>query len=178
MFDTENICLDNPIQINKGFKSIMAKFKGKLDVMILCHGIFKISKMIVTSIENFDNVLNVNVRSCFHLISIATPFLKISKGNIVAISSVEARIPTRDSFLNTLSKAMLNSLLECSALELAPFGIRVNGVAPGMTYTNLRVSEVFTEMENRDYLDKLGGIFPLHKKVTLKITIRHYFQLT
>lgn len=165
MFDVENVNLENPIQINKGFKSIMSKYKGRLDVMVFCHGVFKISKMIVTSIESFDTCLNINVRSCFHLISIATPFLKISKGNVVAISSVEAKIPTRDSFLNTLSKAMLNSLLECSALELAPFGVRINGVAPGMTYTNLRVSDVFTEMENRDYLDKMGGLFPLNKKV-------------
>ena len=38
MFETENINFENPIQINKGFKikSIIAKFKGRLDVMILC----------------------------------------------------------------------------------------------------------------------------------------------
>ena len=166
MFDTENINLENPIQINKGFRSIISKFKGKLDVIILCHGIFKVSKMTVTSPENFDLSLNLNVRSNFHLISIAFPFLKLSRGNIVAVSSVEAKIPTRDSFLNTLSKAMLNSLLECSALEFAPSGVRVNGVAPGMTYTNFRVSDVFTENENKEYLDKMGGVFPLNKTVS------------
>lgn len=133
--------------------------------MVLCHGVFRVGKMMETSIESLDSTLNVNVRSCFHLISLATPFLKLTKGNVVTISSVEARIPIRDSFLTCLSKSMLNSLIECSALELAPHGVRVNGVAPGMTYTNLRVSEVFNERDNKEYLDKLGGMFLLNREV-------------
>ena len=60
---------------------------------------------------------------------------------------------------------MLNSLIECAALELAPFGVRVNGVAPGMTETNFRVSEDFKERENQDYLDKMAGFFLLNRQV-------------
>jgi NAD(P)-dependent dehydrogenase (short-subunit alcohol dehydrogenase family) len=60
---------------------------------------------------------------------------------------------------------MLNSLIECSALELAPFGIRVNGVAPGMTETTFRVSDDFNQQENQDYLDKMAGFFLLNKQV-------------
>jgi len=60
---------------------------------------------------------------------------------------------------------MLESVIECSALELATYGIRVNGVAPGITYTNHRVTDVFDEKENREYLDKMGGFFLLNKEV-------------
>jgi NAD(P)-dependent dehydrogenase (short-subunit alcohol dehydrogenase family) len=106
-FDYEIINLENPIVINRGFKSIMAKVRGKLDILILCHAVFKVGRLMETSIDVFDMTLNLNVRSCFHLISLATPFLKYTGGNIVAVSSVESMIPVRDSFLNSVSKVTL-----------------------------------------------------------------------
>jgi len=60
---------------------------------------------------------------------------------------------------------MLNSLIQCSALELAPFGVRVNGIAPGMTNTELRISEDFDRQANREFLDKMADYFLLNKKV-------------
>jgi len=60
---------------------------------------------------------------------------------------------------------MLNSLIQCSALELAPFGVRVNGVAPGMTNTEFRVTEEFNKKENKEYLEKMADFFLLNKKV-------------
>ena len=144
---------------------MMMNFKGKLDVLILCHGQFKVGKMMETPVDVFDSTLNINVRACFHLISLATPFLKLSKGNVVAVSSVEAKIPVRDGFMNSLSKAMLNSLIECSALEMASFGVRVNGVAPGITDTPHRITEVFSKEENNEYLDKMGPFFLMNDQV-------------
>ena len=90
------------------------------------------------------------------MISLATPFLKYTKGNIVVISSLESFIPVKNSFLNTTSKCIVNSLIQNSALELASFGIRVNGVAPGITKTNYRIEE-FDEPNERNqsmYLKK------------------------
>jgi NAD(P)-dependent dehydrogenase (short-subunit alcohol dehydrogenase family) len=163
--DYEVANFENPAQITKAFKSIMIKFKGKMDSLIMCHGQFRAGKMMETGVDIFDLTISVNVRSCFHWMSLASPFLKISKGNVVALSSVDARIPVRDSFVNSVSKSMLNSLIECTALELAPFGVRVNGVAPGITNTNFRVSEVFNEKDNMEYLDKMGIYFLLNKEV-------------
>jgi NAD(P)-dependent dehydrogenase (short-subunit alcohol dehydrogenase family) len=174
MLDFENVNMEDPIQINKGFKNIMQKFQGKLDILIMCHGVFKVSQIFKSSPVTFDTTMNVNVRSCLHLISIAIPFLKLTKGNVVAISSVDANIVTKDSFLNTLSKAMINSLIQCSALELAPFGVRVNGVAPGMTYTNFRVDEEFNEQQNKDYLDQFGKLFPLNNTVRYKSHLGYF----
>ena len=95
---------EDPNTINKGFINIMKKFEGKLDCVILCHGIFKVGKMQETLIDQFDSTLNINVRSSYHIISITAPFLKITKGNIVVLSSIEAKVPSNDSFLNSLSK--------------------------------------------------------------------------
>lgn len=68
---------------------------------------------------------------------------------------------------------MLNSLIENSALELAPFGVRVNGVAPGITDTEIRVSDVFNKKDNKDYLNKMGDFFLLNKTILSPEDIVH-----
>ena len=82
----------------------MLKFKGRLDTLIVCHGIFKVGNFTEVNIDQFDETLNVNTRSVFHLVSMASQFLKISKGNVVITTSVDGIIPLADSFLNCLSK--------------------------------------------------------------------------
>lgn len=59
---------------------------------------------------------------------------------------------------------MLNSLVQASALELAPFGVRVNAVAPGITKTNFRISEVFPKEKNQEYLDDMGDYCLLNRQ--------------
>jgi len=58
---------------------------------------------------------------------------------------------------------MVNSLIECSALELAPFGIRVNGVAPSITRTKFRKD--FNDKDNDTYLDSMKEIHILHQDI-------------
>lgn len=103
-FDKEIMNFESPKSINRGFKSIMTKFQGKLDILIITHAVFRPGKMQESNINDFDEALNINVRSNFHLISMATPFLKLSKGNVVVLSSQEGEVISSDSFLNSLSK--------------------------------------------------------------------------
>ena len=124
------------------FSKIMLKLEGKLDIMFLCHGQFSNSEIMSTSLKEYDNLVNVNTRSIMAMISLAVPFLKYTNGNIVAISSLESFIPVKTSFLNTTTKCMVNMIIQNTALELASFGIRVNGVAPGVTSTNYRFEEL------------------------------------
>ena len=139
------------------FSNIMTKLGGKLDVMFLCHGLFSQGELIETSIKDYDNIININSRSVMAMISLATPFLKYTKGNIVVISSLESFIPVKKSFLNTTSKCIVNSLIQNSALELASFGIRVNGVAPGITNTDFSLEEFYEPKEKNHniYMKKM-----------------------
>ena len=111
-----------------------------------------------TTLKDYDEAINVNTRSIMSLVSLATPFLKHTKGNIVAISSLESFIPVKNSFLNTVSKSMVNMIIQSSALELASFGVRVNGVAPGVTNTMFRRHELEEpkEKNNAEYMRKAG----------------------
>ena len=124
------------------FINIMKYLGGKLDILFLCHGSFENGEIIETDLKEFDTMMNINTRSVMALMSLASPFLKYTQGNIVAISSMESFIPVKKSFLNTVTKSMVNSLIKNAALELASFGVRVNGVAPGVTNTNFRFNVI------------------------------------
>ena len=140
------------------FTDIMMKLGGKLDILFLCHGEYYQAEYMNTEIRDYDRLVNINTRPVMLLISLATPFLKLTKGNMVVISSLESFIPTKNSFLNTTTKCMVNMIIQNSALELAPFGIRVNGIAPGITETNFRLEE-FDEpkIENNEIYNKKKG---------------------
>ena len=61
---------------------------GKIDVLVNAAGIIKSGTILDTTIEDFDYMMNLNLRSIFHLMQTAIPFLKETKGNIVNVSSV------------------------------------------------------------------------------------------
>ena len=155
------------INVKEDFSDIMSKLGGKLDIMFLCHGRFDTSEFVETTLKDYDKAVNTNTRSIMTMLSLATPFLKLTKGNVVAISSLESYLPVKSSFLNTVTKSMVNMIIQSSALELASFGVRINGVAPGITNTNLRVgvNEDFHENENNLYMQKMGSYNLLEQSV-------------
>lgn len=139
------ICdLEKPKEITYQFATIMENFKGRLDILIMCHGVYTNISISECDAKNFDEAMNINVRSCFHLLSISVPFLKLSKGNVVILSSMESKCIEKNGFLNSVSKSMINSMVETSALELANFGVRINAVAPGVTNTDFRKNGIIS----------------------------------
>ena len=174
----EIINLENPKEINSKYPICLKKFRAKLDILLLCHGISIESKIKDCSVENFDKIMNINVRSVFHILSISVPFLKLTKGNCVILSSMESFIPKNQSFLNTTSKAMINSLVQNSALELSSFGVRINAVAP--SFINKEEKKEVNDFDynfgkiygnENKYGDKDEKMYPLGKKLVEKENI-------
>jgi len=157
VFNFEVIDLTMGMKITEQFKKAMMKLGGKLDILILCHGKFTFGNLEDIKIKEFDENININVRANIHLLSLSVPFLKLTKGNVVMISSVESNIVERGDFLHSISKNMINSLVQNSALELASFGVRINAVAPGFVSTKLRVGEKLDENKNTEYLQQMKG---------------------
>lgn len=84
--------------------------------------------------------MNVNVRSTFMIVSLAMPFLKLSKEedpSVCILSGTSGMTPYPGFTALSVAKAMINSFIECAALEMAYHGIRVNGVATALTSKNL-----------------------------------------
>ena len=154
-FKYGNILTDN-------FKQGMMFLKGHLDILVCCHGKYFEGNVTDTDMEEFDQNININVKANFHLLSLSVPFLKLSKGNVVMISSVTSKIVEKNDFLHALNKSMINSLIENAALELASFGIRVNGVALGTVNSEFRKSSF--ENVNEKYLEMMKNYNLLEKK--------------
>lgn len=110
---------------------------GKLDVLVNNAGILETGSVETTDLAQYDRVMNTNVRSIYHLTTLAVPHLIATKGNIVNVSSVNGIRAFPGVFAYCISKAAVDHLTRCAALDLAPKQVRVNSVNPGVTITNL-----------------------------------------
>jgi 3-oxoacyl-[acyl-carrier protein] reductase len=151
-------------KLNDKFTEAITILGGILDILIFCHGKFLQGDFRNSNTTNFDKNIKINVRSNLHFLSLSIPFLKITKGNVVMISSIETKIVEKGDFLHALSKSMINSLVQNSALELASYGIRINAVAPSFINSKYRKEALKNEM-NKKYLNQMKGFNLLGKEL-------------
>ncbi|KHN82937.1 3-oxoacyl-[acyl-carrier-protein] reductase FabG [Toxocara canis] len=110
---------------------------NKLDILVNNAGILENGTIENTTLEQFDHMISVNLRAVFYLTNLLCPHLIESKGAIVNVSSVNGMRSFPNVLAYNISKAGVDQLTRCAALELAPKGVRVNCVNPGVTLTEL-----------------------------------------
>lgn len=110
---------------------------GQIDVLVNAAGIIRNGTIENTTLDDWDKIMNVNLRSMLILTQMCIPYLELTKGNVVNVSSVAGTRAFPNVLAYCVSKAATDQLTRCSALELAPKGIRVNAVNPGVVVTNL-----------------------------------------
>ncbi|MGH9410249.1 MAG: SDR family oxidoreductase, partial [Vicinamibacterales bacterium] len=110
---------------------------GGLSVLVNAAGIIASGTVERTSDPDLDAMLDVNLRAPFRLMRAAVPLLATSRGAIVNVSSVTGLRAFPNVLAYCVSKAGVDQLTRCAALELAPRGIRVNAVNPGVVVSNL-----------------------------------------
>jgi NAD(P)-dependent dehydrogenase (short-subunit alcohol dehydrogenase family) len=111
--------------------------QGKIDVLINAAGIIQNGTIENTSLDDWDKMFNINLRSVFVLTQKCVPHLIESKGSIVNVSSVAGVRAFPNVLAYCVSKAGVDQFTRCTALELASKGVRVNAVNPGVVVTNL-----------------------------------------
>jgi NAD(P)-dependent dehydrogenase (short-subunit alcohol dehydrogenase family) len=134
---------------------------GGLDVLVNAAGILKSGRIEDTTIELWDEMMNINLRSIFHLMKLAVPHLERTKGNIVNVSSVTGPRSFPGVLAYCVSKAGLDQLTRCAALELAAKGIRVNAVNPGVVVSGLHRSGGMNEEAYAAFLEHSKTTHPL-----------------
>ncbi len=137
------------------------EWMGGLDVLVNAAGILKSGSLETTSLELWDETMRINLRSIFYLMKLAVPHLEETRGSIVNVSSVTGLRSFPGVLAYCVSKAALDHLTRCAALELAPKGIRVNAVNPGVVRTNLHRAGGMSEEEYATFLERSKTTHPL-----------------
>jgi len=110
---------------------------GGIDVLVNAAGHISTGTIENTSLDAWDDMMNVNVRAAFQLMQKAVPSLIERRGNIVNVSSVTGLRSFPGVLAYCVSKAALDQLTRCASLELAAKGVRVNAVNPGVVVTQI-----------------------------------------
>lgn len=121
--------VSNKKEVEKLFQKIKKEF-GQLDILVNNAGIFPFTAFTEMKESDWDNVLNVNLKSVFLCAQEAIKIMT-DGGRIINISSVASMIGFEGLVHYCASKGGINSLIRALALELAPRKITVNAVAPG-----------------------------------------------
>lgn len=126
---------------------------GKLDILVNSAGILKNGTMETTPLDVYDQLMNINLRSIFHMMQVAIPHLRKTKGTIVNVSSVTGLRAFPGVVVYNISKAGLDQLTRTAALELAADGIRVNAVNPGVIITEVHKRGGMSEEDYAKFLE-------------------------
>ena len=110
---------------------------GGLDILVNNAGVIGAGPIADTTTEEWDRIVDIDLKGPFLFARAAIPALKASKGCIVNVSSVAGTRPYPGIGPYCVAKAGLDRFTEVLALELAPDGVRVNAINPGVVKTNL-----------------------------------------
>lgn len=145
--------ITNESDTKKILEETVKHYDGKLDVLVNNAGIIETGTIENTSLEQFDRVMNTNIRSIYHLTMLAVPYLIKSQGCVVNVSSVNGIRSFPGVLAYNISKASVDQFTRCVALELAAKNVRVNSVNPGVTVTNLHKRGGMDEETYKKFLE-------------------------
>ena len=122
--------------IEKTFNEIESKY-GHIDILVNNAGISSRTKIEDYTDEEYEKSSNLNIKSVYVCSKTAIKYLKKTKGVILNTSSMVSIYGQPSGVMYPTSKFAVNGMTKSLARELAPLGIRVNAVAPGITNTDM-----------------------------------------
>lgn len=138
-------------------KTVLERY-GRVDILVNNAGITRDNLIVRMTEEEFDAVMDTNLKGAFHMIKYLTKaFMKQRSGKIVNIASVSGIMGNAGQANYSASKAGLIGLTKSVARELAPRNVCVNAVAPGFIRTDM------TEKLPQTVRDNAVGQIPLGK---------------
>lgn len=129
--------VSNFIEVERMIKYIMGKWQ-RIDILINNAGIIKDALLLKIQQEDWEKVINTNLKGCFNCIkAISKIMIKQKEGHIINISSIVGLKGNIGQVNYSASKAGIIGLTKSSAKELGQYNIKVNVVLPGYLLTDL-----------------------------------------
>jgi NAD(P)-dependent dehydrogenase (short-subunit alcohol dehydrogenase family) len=147
-------------EANKVVAKAVERFGG-IDVLVNAAGHISSGTIENTSMEAWDAMLEINLRAPFMMMQQATPSLIERAGNIINVSSVTGLRAFPGVLAYCVSKAGVDQLTRCAALELAAKGVRVNAVNPGVVVTEIHKRGGMTGEQYEAFLEHSKTTHPL-----------------
>ena len=143
------------------FRTVVKEL-GRIDVLVNNAGVVDDAFLLMLSPDSLDRSLNINVKGYFYCAQAATlKMFKARRGAIINISSVSSLMALPGQSVYAATKGAINSMTATLARELAPYGIRVNAIAPGFIATDMvahlpeeKIKEYLTQIP----LGRLGKV--------------------
>jgi len=138
---------------NEAIKKLTQKIKS-LDLLVNNASVFYPTLTENSTIEDWDKIININLKAPFFLATGLSKVLAVSQGSIVNIIDIHSDRPLKNFSIYNISKAGLKMLTKTLAKELAP-NIRVNGISPGSILWPQDESQL-SEKEKMMMIDKVA----------------------
>ncbi len=151
--------LTNVSSISRMVSAVTDEY-GYIDVLVNAAGVFYATAVGETSEEAYDQTFDVNVRGLFFTVGAVAPIMKRRRrGKIINLASIAGVHGSKGFSIYSASKAAVIMLTRTLALELAPFDINVNAIAPGNTATPIN-EDVRTQPEFAERRAKFAATTP------------------
>jgi 3-oxoacyl-[acyl-carrier protein] reductase len=135
--------ISDPTQADKMFKTAVVRF-GRVDIFVNNAAIMRGGYLVNTDSKNLQEHLDINVKGSFRCCQLAANQMirQGQAGRIIVISSIDGMEGNEGEIAYAMSKAALILMMKCMAVELAPYKINVNAIAPGWVATEMSVPYV------------------------------------
>ena len=135
----------------------------RLDVLVNNAGWCPVKPITEITMQDYENAFDLDVRALIDMTIQSLDLLKESHGSIINMSSIGAQRPSANLSMYVGAKAAVENFTKVWAVELAPYGIRVNAIAPGAIETDIWKVPGLTAEESQKHLAETTAHIPMKR---------------